>query len=198
MSLSQRKRESAENHVRKLLEIMGIDVEADDTRETPARIVRMYEEMTSRMRQPEPPFKFTTFKSRGETDTRYDQLVIVNAMRFSSLCAHHHLPFFGLVNIGYLPSDRVCGLSKLPRLVNWCAAQPQMQEELTVSIADELEHRLHPRAAFVVVRAIHTCMRCRGAHDPSSETVTSAVRGKLANGLVRQEFFNLTDLKVRI
>lgn len=171
MGLTARQRAQAEAHAAKLFKILGVDTEAlDDMRETPSRYVRAFEELLSGWGS-DTPFTFKTFPSKN------DQIVLGRNITYASLCPHHFLPFFGNVHIGYLPDARVVGLSKLPRLVRWCAARPQMQEDLAGMIADEMMSRISPHAVVVIVTGIHTCCRIRGVRDPEMDVVSSAIRG---------------------
>lgn len=131
--------------------------------------------------------RFTTFPNPG-----YDQLVILKDIDFSSLCSHHVLPFHGKAHIGYLPGERICGISKLARVVDAFASRPQIQERMTAEIADYLMAEMNPKGCIVVVEAAHDCMRIRGVKKPNSTMVTSAVRGLfLENPDLKQEFIRL-------
>lgn len=131
--------------------------------------------------------KFTTFENPG-----YDQLIILKEIDFSSLCSHHVLPFHGRAHIGYLPGERICGISKLARVVDKFASRPQIQEKMTNEIADYLEENLHPRGCIVVIEAGHDCMRIRGVKKPSSCMITSALKGEfLTNPSLKSEFMQL-------
>ena len=131
--------------------------------------------------------KFTSFENPG-----YDQLIILKEIEFSSLCSHHVLPFHGRAHIGYLPGERICGISKLARVVDKFASRPQIQEKMTNEIADYLEENLHPRGCIVVIEAGHDCMRIRGVKKPSSCMITSALKGEfLTNPSLKSEFMQL-------
>jgi GTP cyclohydrolase I len=131
--------------------------------------------------------KFTTFENPG-----YDQLIILKDIDFSSLCSHHVLPFHGKAHVGYLPGERICGISKLARVVDKFASRPQIQEKMTNEIADFIEDNLHPKGCMVVVEAGHDCMRIRGVKKPASSMVTSAVRGEfLHTPSLKDEFMRL-------
>lgn len=200
MNLTDRKRKAAEAHVQKMLAILGLNTQSHaDLKDTPARYVRAMEELTSGLRTParELPFTFRSFDNkRGKRkDKEYDQLIVIPEISFSSTCSHHLLPFFGKVWLGYLPAGgRVGGYSKFIRLVRHCAAQPQMQEEMVESIADEIDEILKPNAVIVAARAQHTCSMIRGVRDCSAKMVTCALRGKDALA-VKSEFFMLCGLK---
>ncbi len=131
--------------------------------------------------------KFTVFENPG-----YDQLIILKDIDFSSLCSHHVLPFHGKAHVGYLPGEKICGISKLARVVDKFASRPQIQEKMTNEIADFIEEHLHPRGCMVVVEAGHDCMRIRGVKKPASTMVTSAVRGEfLRTPSLKDEFMRL-------
>ena len=166
-----------------LLDALGVDRRTESLQETPRRVASAFAELL----QPA-PFRPTTFANEGE----YDELVIVSDIAFSSLCEHHLLPFVGVAHIGYLPGERIVGLSKLPRLVEHRARRLQVQERLTGEVADWLDETLRPRGVGVVMEATHMCMSLRGARQPGALTTTSALRGRLReDARSRQEFFEL-------
>jgi GTP cyclohydrolase IA len=170
------------------LAALGVDVDADGLRETPARMARAYAELF------EPrPLRLTTF----DNAERYDELVIARAIPFRTVCEHHLLPFAGVAHVGYLPAERILGLSKLARLVEHFAARPQTQERLTKQVAECLLERLRPHGAGVVLEAEHTCMTLRGVRATGATTVTSALLGSLrTDPQLRSEFFALTGVHV--
>jgi GTP cyclohydrolase I len=132
-------------------------------------------------------FTATLFRNEG-----YDELVLVRDISFQSLCMHHLLPFHGVAHVAYLPGDCIIGLSKLARVVEAFARDLQLQERMTVQIADWLEQELSPRGVGVVLSAEHMCMTIRGVRKPGTRTVTSALRGSLRDDArTRQEFFSL-------
>ena len=133
-------------------------------------------------------FAATTFPN----EEHYDELVIVRDIPFHTLCMHHLLPFHGQAHVAYLPGERILGISKLARVVENFARDLQLQERMTVQIADWLEHELKPRGVGVVLSAEHTCMTMRGVLKPGARTVTSALRGSLRDDPgTRQELFSL-------
>ena len=134
-------------------------------------------------------FDLTTFPN----DEGYDELVISRDLPLRSVCEHHMLPFVGIAHIGYLPGERIVGLSKLARVAEYFACRPQTQERLTKQIADWLGEQLQPRGVGVVIEAEHSCMTLRGVHAAGSRTITSALLGALREDpRSRQEFFALT------
>ena len=176
-------RERAEWAVAELLDALGVDRHTEALQETPRRVAAAFAEMLAPA-----PFEATTFPNEG----RYDELVVVSDIAFSSLCEHHLLPFVGVAHIGYLPDDRIVGLSKLPRLVEHRARRLQVQERMTAEIADWLEQALGPGGVGVVVEARHMCMSLRGVRQPGALTTTSALRGRLRDDTrTRQEFLDL-------
>jgi GTP cyclohydrolase I len=175
-------RVGAERAVAALLDALGVDRTTEAMRETPRRVAAAFAEMLAPV-----PFRATTFPSDG-----YDELVVVSDIAFSSLCEHHMLPFVGRAHVGYLPGERIVGLSKLPRLVEHRARRLQVQERMTTEIADHLEQILAPRGVGVVIEATHMCMSVRGVRRPGAVTTTSAVRGRLRDDpRTRQEFLDL-------
>jgi GTP cyclohydrolase I len=159
------------------LTALGVDVDPD----TPGRMARAYAELFD-----SPPFRLTTFPN----DEGYDELVLARGIPFRTVCEHHLLPFAGVAHVGYLPAERILGLSKLARVVEHFAARPQTQERLTKQVADLLDTELRPRGVGVVMEAEHTCMTLRGVRAVGATTVTSALLGTLrADPRSRAEFF---------
>lgn len=162
-----------EEGVRLILEGIGEDPEREGLLETPARVARMYEEVFAGLTEDPARHFETTF------DEHHEGMVLVRDIPFYSMCEHHLVPFFGKAHVAYIPAadGRVCGLSKLARLVEAFARRPQVQERLTTQIADTLIEQLDPQGAIVVMEAEHMCMSMRGVKKPGSKTITSAVRG---------------------
>jgi GTP cyclohydrolase I len=175
------------NAVREILLAIGEDPNRDGLTKTPERVAKAYTELVAGMRQDPAEILSTTF------DLGHDELVVVRDIRFNSLCEHHMLPFFGTAHVAYIPSStgQITGLSKLARLVDVFAKRLQVQERLTTQIADALVDELNASGALVVVDAEHLCMSMRGAHQPGSRTLTSAVRGQLRNAATRAEAMSL-------
>jgi GTP cyclohydrolase I len=159
--------------VREILLAVGEDPERDGLVDTPARVARMYEEVLAGIEQEPDEHLKVTF------DADHDEMVMVRDIPITSLCEHHMVPFLGKAHIAYIPGKdgRITGLSKLARLAEVFARRLQVQERLTVQIADALESELEPRGVLVVIEAEHMCMSMRGVRKPGSTTVTSAVRG---------------------
>ena len=181
-----RNREQIERHVREILKLMGEDVEREGLLETPARVTRMYEEIFAGYEVDPRDVLGVTF------DEQHEELVIVKDIVYYSQCEHHMAPFFGKAHIGYIPSGKIAGLSKLARLVEAVSRRLQVQERITSQIADILEEVLLPHGVMVVVEGEHLCMCARGVKKPGSKTITSAVRGQFRqNAALRAEFLGL-------
>jgi GTP cyclohydrolase I len=175
---------AAERAVRDLLVALGHDPAGEHLQETPRRVALAFEELLT----PE-PFVATTFPN----DEGYDELVLARDIHFHSLCEHHLLPFSGVAHVGYLPADRILGLSKLARVVEHFSRRLQVQERLTVQIGDWLTDRLAPKGVGVVLEAEHLCMSLRGVRAGGAKTVTSSLHGRLReDGRSRAEFLALT------
>ena len=175
--------EAAEAGARALLAALGADPADEDLAGTPGRVAAAYAELLTPL-----PFTPTTFAN----DDGYDELVVARSIPFSSLCRHHLLPFVGVAHVGYLPGDRVLGLSKLARVVAMFAHDLQTQERLTAQVAGWLTEQLAPRGTGVVVDAQHLCMTVRGVQAPGVRTVTSALRGRVRDDpRTRAEFLAL-------
>jgi GTP cyclohydrolase I len=175
--------EAAERAALDLLRAIGADVDSPELLGTPRRVAASFAELITPTE-----FAATTFPTEG----RYDELVLVRDIPFHTLCMHHLLPFFGHAHVAYLPGERIIGISKLARVVELCARDLQLQERMTVQIADWLEDELSPRGVGVVLSAEHTCMTIRGVLKPGAKTVTSALRGSLRDDpRTRQELFSL-------
>ncbi|MFC4017544.1 GTP cyclohydrolase I FolE [Micromonospora sp. GCM10011542] len=179
--------DAATDAVRALLVALGQDVDSEHLLDTPRRVAAAYAELLT----PE-PFVLTTFPN----DDRYDELVLVRDVPFRSLCEHHLLPFHGVAHIGYLPEQRIVGLSKLARVVEHYARGLQVQERLTQQIANCLQHNLHAKGVAVVLEAEHLCMSLRGVRVAGAKTTTSALLGlHRDHPATRAEFFALTGLR---
>jgi GTP cyclohydrolase IA len=175
---------SAQDAAHALLSALGVPLHGETMAQTPGRMARALAEMLS-----PPPFDLTTFPNTEG----YDELVLVRRIPMHSVCEHHVLPFTGVAHIGYLPAERILGLSKFARLVEHHARRPQTQERLTTQIADHLDTHLGPRGLGVVIEAEHTCMSLRGVRAAGARTVTSALRGRLREDpAARAEFLRLT------
>jgi GTP cyclohydrolase IA len=176
----------AEGAVRDLLQALGQDTDDEHLRETPRRVAGALGEMLTPQ-----SFSLTTFPN----DEGYDELVLARDIPFHSLCQHHMLPFVGVAHVGYLPGDRILGLSKLARVVDLFARGLQVQERLTQQVADWLQGELDPKGVGVVIEAEHLCMSLRGVRASGSRTVTSALHGLLrSDPSSRAELFALAGV----
>jgi GTP cyclohydrolase I len=167
-----------------LLRALGRDVESEALEETPRRVADAYSELLTPQ-----PFRATSFAN----DDGYDELIVARAIPFHSLCMHHLLPFHGVAHVGYLPGERIIGLSKLGRVVEYFSRDLQIQERLTTQVAGWLQQELEPKGVGVVLEAEHLCMSLRGVQKLGAKTVTSALRGLVRDDArTRQEFLALT------
>jgi GTP cyclohydrolase I len=167
-----------------MLTALGLPISGPDMAETPRRLVDAYAELLA-----VPDFDLTTF----DNASGYDELVLVRDIPVRSLCEHHQLPFTGVAHVGYLPGDRILGLSKLARTVEFFARRVQTQERLTSQVADHLHERLAPLGVGVVIEAEHSCMSLRGARATGATTLTTVLRGRLRDDPAsRAEFLILT------
>jgi GTP cyclohydrolase I len=162
-----------EKAVTEILLAVGEDPSRDGLLNTPGRVARMYAEIFSGLHE-NPCAHLTTI-----FEANHDEMVVVRDIPMYSLCEHHLIPFIGKTHVAYIPSDdgKITGLSKLARVVDGYAKRPQVQERLTVQIAEAVEDGLQPKGVMVVIEAEHLCMSMRGIRKPGSTTVTSAVRG---------------------
>jgi GTP cyclohydrolase I len=178
---------AAERAVHDLLRALGRDPREAHLADTPRRVADAYAELLTA-----PPFDLTTFPN----DEGYNELVMATGIPVQSLCEHHLLPFTGIAHIGYLPGDRILGLSKLARVLDLFARDLQVQERLTQQVADWLQDNLNPRGVGVVMEAEHLCMSLRGVRARGSRTTTSALHGVLReDARSRQEFFALSGMR---
>ncbi len=178
--------EGAERAVKALLEAIGENPNREGLQRTPGRIARMFDELTAGHRvDPEVLINDALF------DVAYDEMVIVKDIDFYSLCEHHLLPFFGRVHVAYLPAQKVVGLSKIPRIVEMYARRLQVQERMTVQIAEFLDQAIAPRGVAVVVEAVHMCSAMRGVKKANATMTTSAMLGSFRdNAKTRSEFLS--------
>lgn len=181
-----------ESYVKDILGEIGEDVNREGLLETPQRVAKMYSEIFAGYREDPKEHLKKSFAVSNDPEKPYDQgMVIVKDIDFYSHCEHHMVPFIGKVHIGYIPSDRVAGLSKFARLVEGYAHRLQIQERLTQQIADAIEEVLRPQGVIVVIEAQHMCMRLRGVRNSTAVTTTSAVRGAFKYPETRAEFLAL-------
>lgn len=173
--------------VRKLLEGLGEDPDRDGLRDTPRRVVKSLSFLTSGYQT-----NLDDLVNNALFDVDYSEMVIVRDIDFYSLCEHHLLPFFGKCHVAYLPSKKVIGLSKIPRIVDMFARRLQVQERLTEQVADAITDKIAPLGVAVVMEATHLCMAMRGVEKQNSTTTTSAMRGTFrSDARTRHEFLEL-------
>ena len=177
--------ERAEKAVRELLLALGEDPEREGLKETPARVARALKENFEGLWQKPEEVLTTTF------DIGHEELVIIRDIEVFSHCEHHLTPFHGVAHIGYIPSGKITGLSKVARLVDLFARRPQVQERLTTQIADALVEILNPMGVIVIIDCEHLCMSMRGVRKSQARTTTSAVRGVLRDATTRAEAISL-------
>jgi GTP cyclohydrolase I len=190
--LERPSRAEAEEAVRTLIRWAGDDPAREGLRATPARVVRAYEEWFSGYAEDPRDYLKRTFEETGG----YDEVVVLRDIRFESHCEHHIAPIIGRVHIGYLPRNRVVGISKLARLVEVYARRLQIQEKLTAEIASCLEVVLKPHGVAVVAEATHQCMTTRGVHKTGVSMVTSRMLGVFRDHAVtRQEFLTAIGMR---
>ena len=181
-------REEAEQAVRTLIRWAGDDPSREGLRDTPARVVRSFEEFFGGyLIDP-----VTILERTFEETEGYDEIVLLKDIRFESHCEHHMLPIIGKVHIGYLPNTRVVGISKLARVVDVYAKRLQIQEKMTGQIANNIDQVLQPRGVAVVIEAAHQCMTTRGVHKPGVAMVTSKMLGAFREDpTTRREFLSM-------
>ncbi|MGC8916535.1 MAG: GTP cyclohydrolase I FolE [Thermoanaerobaculum sp.] len=175
-------------HVEAILDHLGVDRCDPNLLETPRRVAAMFLEMFHGLKEgAEPPI--TVFPN----EEGYSAMVMERDIPFYSMCAHHLVPFYGHAHIAYIPAKHIVGLSKIPRVLEFYAKRPQIQERLTEQVADYLWNKLEPLGVMVVVEARHLCMEMRGVKKPGTLTVTSAIRGAFENAKVREEFLGFLN-----
>ncbi len=174
------------HHVRGILTALGLDLKDPNLAETDIRVAKMYLEMFQGLAEGAEP-KVTTFPN----EEGYSHMVMETQIPFYSMCAHHLVPFYGHAHIAYIPRERILGLSKFSRILEFYAKRPQLQERLTEQVVTYLEQKLQPLGAMVVIEARHLCVEMRGVKKPGALTVTSALRGIFHQKPVREEFLDL-------
>ena len=181
--------EQIEEAVRTILQHVGEDPDREGLLRTPSRVAKMYAELTAGYHiDPQALINGAVFS------VDYDEMVLVKDIDFSSLCEHHMLPFMGRVHVAYIPNGKVIGLSKIPRIVEMFARRLQVQERLTVQIADFIDAALEPRGVAVVAEGVHMCSVMRGVKKANAKMITSAMRGAFrSDPRTRAEFMGHVD-----
>lgn len=181
-------REEAEAAIRTMLRWAGDDPDREGLRETPERVVKAFEEWFAGYRQDPEAYMRRTF----EEVEGYDNMIVLKDIRFESHCEHHLAPIIGRAHVGYLPTHRVVGISKLARVVEAYARRLQVQEKMNAQIANTIERVLQPRGVAVVIEATHQCMTTRGVHKTGVSMVTSTMLGDFrTNEITRGEFLSV-------
>ena len=175
-------------HIRRIIELLGLDPRDANLVETPERIAKMYLELFEGLTEGAEP-RVTFFPNQE----RYTSMVMEKDIPFYSLCSHHFVPFYGHAHVAYIPNESIVGLSKMARIVEFYARRPQLQERLTEQIAGFMAEKLDPQGVMVVLEARHLCVEMRGVKKPGALTVTSAIRGIFNSQSVREEFLDLLN-----
>jgi GTP cyclohydrolase I len=175
-------------HMRAIIETLGLDPSDPNLKETDERVAKMYLEMFHGLAEGAEP-RVTVFPN----DEHYTAMVMEKDVPFYSMCAHHFVPFYGHAHVAYIPNDRIVGLSKIPRIIEFYARRPQLQERLTEQVAGFMAEKLAPQGVMVVIEARHLCVEMRGVKKPGALTVTSAIRGIFFSRPVREEFLDLLN-----
>lgn len=181
--------EAIAHHVGEIMKLLRLDLSDGNLKDTPTRVAKMYLELFASLEVGREP-KITVFDNKE----RYSAMVTIKDIPFYSMCAHHFVPFFGVAHVAYIPTTKIVGLSKIPRIVKFYSRMPQLQERMTEQIADYIEKKLEPRGTYVVIEARHLCMEMRGVESEGTKTVTSALRGCFAKPEIRQEFLDLLKI----
>lgn len=182
-----------ERHLKLVLENLGLDLSDPNLQDTPKRITKMYaEEMLSSLE-----CEFTNFTTFPNEDN-FEEIILLDRIHFVSLCSHHFLPFVGLAWLGYIPNDLLVGASKPSRLISYFGKKPQLQEKLIIEVIRKFEEMVRPKGTFVLMRAIHGCMSCRGVNQyGGSGMTTSAVSGVFrTDHKARSEAFDLIKISL--
>jgi GTP cyclohydrolase IA len=186
--MTKRTQAEAEAAVRVLIEWAGDDPAREGLIETPARVARSYKQLFAGYAEDPREYLEKTFEEVGG----YDELIVLRDIRVVSFCEHHMLPFLGRAHVGYLPTNRVVGISKLARVVNGFARRMQIQEKLTAEIAEAIQEVLQPQGVGVIIEAEHSCMTMRGVNTPGSNLITSRLMGVMRDDpRTRDEFLRV-------
>ncbi len=180
-----------EGHFKAIMETLGLDLTDDSLKGTPHRVAKMYVKETFWGLNPENKPAVSHFKNKF----RYNEMLLEKDINFYTNCEHHFVPFFGTAHVAYIPNGKVIGLSKLNRIVEYFAKRPQVQERMTMQIANELKQILGTENVAVIINAKHLCVASRGIKDNSSHTTTAEYCGKFDDEAVRTELHRLLALK---
>lgn len=178
--------ELIEKHFREIMQILGLDLTDDSLKGTPKRVAKMYVKEVFAGLDP----RNKPIAKLFENKYKYDQMLVEKEITFYSHCEHHFVPIYGKAHVAYFPNGKVIGLSKINRIVQYYAKRPQVQERLTIQIANELKSALHTEHVAVVMDATHMCVSSRGVNDTNSQTGTAHFSGKFLDQNVKSEFLN--------
>jgi GTP cyclohydrolase I len=180
-----------EEHFREIMNVLGLDLTDDSLKGTPKRVAKMYvQEIFSGLNPKNKP-EIALFENKY----KYKEMLVEKDITFYSNCEHHFVPIFGKAHVAYISNGQVIGLSKINRVVQYFARRPQVQERLTIQIAEELKRVLNTEDVAVVIDAVHLCVSSRGVQDNDSKTVTSHFGGKFNDEASRREFFTYIGMK---
>ena len=180
-----------EEHFREIMNVLGLDLTDDSLRGTPKRVAKMYvQEIFSGLNPKNKP-EIALFENKY----KYKEMLVEKDITFYSNCEHHFVPIFGKAHVAYISNGQVIGLSKINRVVQYFARRPQVQERLTIQIAEELKRVLNTEDVAVVIDAVHLCVSSRGVQDNDSKTVSSHFGGKFNDEASRREFFTYIGMK---
>ncbi|OEK04129.1 GTP cyclohydrolase I FolE [Roseivirga misakiensis] len=182
-----------EDKFRDIMDIMGLDLTDDSLKGTPKRVAKMYIKEVFSGLNPENKPKIALFENKYQ----YNEMLVEKDITFYSNCEHHFVPIIGKAHVAYISSGKVIGLSKINRIVNYYAKRPQVQERLTVQIANELKEILETEDVAVVIDAEHLCVSSRGVEDVNSSTVTAQFSGKFKEEGTKSEFFSYVNNKIK-
>ncbi len=182
--------EIIEGHFRAIMETLGLDLEDDSLKGTPRRVAKMYVKEVFRGLNPKNKPHARLFSNKYD----YDQMIVEKDITFYSYCEHHFVPIFGKAHVAYISSGKIIGLSKINRIVQYFAQRPQVQERLTVQVAEEMKKALQTEHVGVVMDATHLCVASRGVGDTSSKTGTAYFSGKFKDENVKREFLNYINV----
>lgn len=186
----QLKMELIAKHFKEIMHVLGLDLTDDSLKGTPERVAKMYVKEIFSGLNPENKPKATLFENKYQ----YNEMLVEKDIQFYSNCEHHFVPIIGKAHVAYISNGQVVGLSKINRIVQYYAKRPQVQERMTIQIANELKEALKTEDVAVVINASHLCVSSRGVQDVSSSTVTSEFSGKFKEDAVKQEFFKYLNL----
>ena len=180
-------------HFKEIMHILGLDLNDDSLKGTPKRVAKMYVNEVFSGLNPDNRPEVRLFENKY----KFNELLVEKDIAFYSHCEHHFVPFFGKAHVAYIPSENVVGLSKINRIVQYYAKRPQVQERLTMQIANDLKEALKTDSVAVIIEAKHLCVASRGVQDNSSSTVTSHYTGKCNDDALKAEFLSMINSPVK-